>query len=196
MKISREQFKKIKAFAKNHLSKNDSWHNLFHVEQTVRLSIFLAKKEKADVDKCAIIAWLHDIMKRAKQDGKDHAKEGAKRARIFLTKIGLDKEDVDDICYAIYVHNKGVKKKTKEAQIIYDADKLQAIGPYGILRAYGDSIARKNNQVRAYKEYQNEQKMYMNGISTKTAKRIAKEKFQFMKKFNKHYEDILHIDKK
>jgi hypothetical protein len=36
MKISKEQLKKIKAFAKDHLSKNDDWHNLFHVEQTVR----------------------------------------------------------------------------------------------------------------------------------------------------------------
>ncbi len=196
MKITKEQFKKIKAFAKKHLSKNDDWHNLFHVEQTVRLSIFLAKKEKADVDKCAIIAWLHDIKKRAKEDGRDHAKEGAERARIFLTKIGLYNEDIDDICYAVYVHNKGVKKKTKEAQIIYDADKLQAIGPYGILRAYGHSVIRKNSQARAYREFQNGQKMYMRGISTKTAKRIAREKFQLMKKFNKHYEDILNIGKK
>jgi uncharacterized protein len=193
MKITKEQFEKIKAFAKNHLSKNDQWHNLFHTEQTVKISIFLARKEKADVQRCVVTAWLHDIMKKDKFNPRDHGKEGAETAREFLKKIGLDKKDIEIICNAIYNHNKGTDKKTKEAKILYDADKLQAIGPYGLLRAYGDSISRKNGQAAAYKDYQNEQKMFLNGLNTRTARRIAKEKSDFMKKFHKHYEDILNI---
>ncbi len=196
MKIIKEQLQKIKAFAKRHLSKNDDWHGLFHTEQTVKISIFLAKKEKADIQRCVIIAWLHDIMKRGESSKKDHGKEGAETARTFLKKIGIDHKDIEIICDAIYNHNKGTDKKTKEAKILYDADKLQAIGPYGLLRAYGDSISKKNNQVQAYKDYQNEQKMYLNGLNTKTAKKIVKEKFNFMRKFHKHYEEVLNINKK
>ena len=65
MKLARKQFLQIKKFAQDKLSKNDVWHNLFHMQQTIRLAIFLAKKEKVDIKKCEIIARLHDIAKNS-----------------------------------------------------------------------------------------------------------------------------------
>jgi len=190
MRLTEKQFNQIKNFVREQLSKNDAWHGIFHTEQTVKMAMFLAKKEKADIQKCIIIAWLHDIAKKSKGD---HGKNGAIIAKKFLLKIKLDQKDIEEICYAIDNHNKTKFKKTKEAKIIYDSDKLQTIGPYGLLRDYGLQVFLGQNQVEAYEIYKKEENFYFYHLCTKTGKRIAKEKFKFMKKFNKHYKSILNI---
>lgn len=191
MELSEKQLEQIKKFANKHLLKNNRWHRKEHVEQTIALSKALVKKENADINKCIVIAWLHDIGKNKENKGADHGNESAKIARLFLKQIGLSEKDAEEICYAIKEHNKENTKKTKEAEIIWDADKLQAIGPFGLLRIYGYSIDQGKNQKQAYEQNIIEQKFYIKRFHTKTAKKIAIEKFKFMEEFDKHYKQIL-----
>ena len=190
MILKKEQLEKIKEFSKKKLESNDKWHQLFHAEQTVKLAIALAKKEKADINKCVVAAWLHDIEKNKETDKTDHGTEGAKTSEIFLKEIKIPDKNIKDICYAIHEHNKEGRKETKEAQILWDADKLQAIGPYGLLRNYDHKLSMGNSQEESYKTNLKEQEFYFKRLHTKTAKKIAKKHLSFMKKFHKKYKQI------
>lgn len=190
MILKKEQLEKIKKFAKEKIKFNDSWHQLFHTEQTVKLAIALARKEKVDINKCVIAAWLHDIEKNEEENGIDHGSKGAETAENFLGKIGISDKDAKDICKAIHEHNKNNKNTTKISQILGDADKLQAIGPYGLLRIYGYRSSIGTPQKDSYEINLKEQKFYTKGFYTKTAKKIAKKHFNFMKKFHKKYKQI------
>jgi len=190
MKLSKSQLEKIIDFAKENIEKNDCWHNLFHTSETVRISQYLAKEEKADVKKCVIAAWLHDIAKRKHNKKTNHGDEGAKISRIFLREIGIKKSDIQDICYVISKHNKGGYKSTKEAKVVYDADKLQSTGIYGLLRDYGFMISAGTNQEDSYKVYLRESKFYSERLYTKTAKNIIKAQIPIMKKFNDEYNKL------
>jgi uncharacterized protein len=191
MNLTEQQLEEIEKFAKRCLLKNDSWHRIPHTQQTVKLAMALAKKENADIEKCVVSAWLHDIAKYQEKENKNHGDEGAKIAWPFLEGIGFFMQDINDICYAIQKHNKSGYKKTIESKIIWDADKLQAVGPYGLLRIYGIYVAEGKDQEEAYRLSLREQKFYIKNFYTLTAKKIAQEKFKSMKPFHANYEDIL-----
>ena len=190
MKLTKEQLNKIVKFAKSHFPKNDQWHQTFHAKKTVELSIGLAKKEKVDINKAIIIAWLHDISKHKELSKINHGIDAAKIAKNFLKKLEFSNKDILEICYAIGGHDESGPKKSKQAKIIWDSDKLQCVGPYGLIRNYGYQIDIGKSQKEAYETDIIEQKKIINNFYTKTARRIAKKKFKFMKKFHKHYQDI------
>lgn len=193
MKLTKTQLTKIKTFVKKKIAKNDKWHKLEHIEQTVKLSKALAKKEKADINKCVVIAWLHDIAKNSEKKGQNHGDKGAKLTKPFLKKLKFSNKDIKDICYAIKQHNKGGKKKTKEAQILWDADKLQGVGAPGILRGYSYCFQKENTLEEAYKKNLQAQKFFIKRFYTKTGKKIANHDFKFIKKFDKEYQKIKNV---
>jgi uncharacterized protein len=137
-----------------------------------------------------VSAWLHDIAKYKEKENKDHGKEGSKIAAQFLRSINFLEEDISDICYAIRKHNKGGYKKTIESKIIWDADKLQAIGPYGLIRCYGFYVSQGKNQNEAYALSIKEQNFFIKRFYTDTAKIIAQKQFDSLKSFHLSYEDI------
>jgi len=190
MILEKKQLEKIKNFSKKNIKNNDPWHRISHIEQTVKISIALAKKEKADINKCIVSAWLHDIAKNKEKQKINHGNAAAKIAKKFLKEIKISNKDIEDICYAIQQHNKGEKKKTKEAQILWDADKLQAIGPYGLLRCYDAYAYKKTNQEESLQESIKDQNFFIKRFQTKTGKKIARKNYKFMKKFYKKYKQI------
>jgi HD superfamily phosphodiesterase len=187
MEITKNQLEKIKKFAKKQIKKNDFLHNKYHIRRTVKIAEFLAKKEKADVTKSMIIAWLHDIEKNREFEGKDHAFEGAKTTEKFLKKIKIKNSDIDDICYAIRGHNKGIFKKTKESGVIWDADKLQAMGVEGTLRVCGYFMKQGDKWDIAYRKNIIQQKFFLKRFRTKTGLNLAKKRFDSIKKMGKQF---------
>jgi len=190
MEITKEKLDKIIEYSKKQIAKNDAWHRIFHVRQTVKWAKVLAKKEKADLNKSIVIAWLHDIAKNKHNSKINHADEGAKMAKPFLKKLNFFDGDIKEICYAIQQHNKGGKKKTKEASIIWDADKIQTMGAYGILRTYGYQIVLGKNQEEAYNKNIEQQKFFVKRFKTKTGRKIARKHYKFLAKFDKQYKKI------
>ncbi|MGV8152405.1 MAG: HD domain-containing protein [Candidatus Nanoarchaeia archaeon] len=194
MNLTQNQLKKIIYFSKEQVKKNDSWHQWPHIKQTVKLAKILAEKEKADLKICEVSALLHDICKYKEENGKDHGKEGAKLAKSYLCSLGLYEEDILSICYAIEQHNKGKIKQTIEAKILYDADKLQAIGVYGLLRDYGWFISKGYSPESAYNNAISAEIFYRKKVYTNTAKKIAKTALKDIQKFQRDYQKIVHAD--
>jgi uncharacterized protein len=124
---------------------NDATHGFDHVLRVLRLAERLGAEEGADAEIVRTAALLHDIS-RGEQDraGGDHAALGAARARQILA--GHPADRVERVVAAIAQHRFRVDNPptSLEAEVLYDADKLDAMGAIGVARAY--AYAGENRQ--------------------------------------------------
>lgn len=114
----------------------ESAHDKEHIYRVLNYCLFLAENEPAiDYDILITSALLHDIGRDGKK--KDHAIIGSEMANDYLLSIDFPKEKIEAVCHAIRFHsNKSYgKQQTLEAKILYDADKLDAVGVMGIARS-------------------------------------------------------------
>ncbi len=169
--LTSAQKKSIYAFARKRAEKNDFCHSISHLEETAGLSIMLANEEGADPDLCWACAMLHDICKAEKGN---HGTRGAIQARKFLFGIGVGKKEADSIFDAIHFHNKEFRGGPLLRQILWDADKLQIIGPYYFLNRHIAYWAWKKGFADGMNIAIEEYFFYEKRFKTKTAKRIVK----------------------
>jgi uncharacterized protein len=148
------KYKKIKKIAEKELAKgNDPGHDINHALRIYDLSLKLARGEKGvNLEILKIAALLHDIggPKELKdKTGKIcHAEESAKMARKILKNLKYPQEKISKIVHCILAHRHRtmVVPKTKEAKILFDADKLDALGAIGVARDF-IWIGRNNAQI-------------------------------------------------
>ncbi len=198
---------------------SSSAHDLEHTFRVLKLAKRIAEKEgKVNMEVIELAALLHDIA-RVKEDSDktgntDHAVLGAEMARKILSDLGYPNEIVDAVCHAIRTHRfRGENvPETIEAKILFDADKLDAIGAVGIARAYmiagerGEPLYREVSDLDAYKkenlvggklngrikdiskhsvniEYETKFKKIPDRLFTETARKIAKDRLEFMAQY-------------
>lgn len=180
-------------------------HDWEHTQRVFNLCIHIGKKENADMEILQLAAILHDIGRglQDKSNGKIcHAEKGAILAEGLLKMYNIDEGKINEIIHCIETHRFRNNKapKTKEAKILYDADKLDAIGATGIGRAFlfaGEVGAKLHNDKNvtiektkpytkedtAYREFIVKLKKVKDTILTKEGKRIAKGRHEFMIQF-------------
>lgn len=115
----------------------DSVHDFDHIMRVARLAERIAIAEGADGGIVRTAALLHDWGRaEAAAAHADHAAEAARRARALLH--GADPSWVDAVAHAIAAHRfrSLPAPQTLEAQVLFDADKLDAMGAIGVARAY------------------------------------------------------------
>ena len=121
---------------------DDPVHGLSHVLRVTRLCEQIGEKENADLRILRAAALLHDI------DGdvdlrKDHHLAAADFADKLLRGEGWEEEDIQAVLHCIRSHrfrDNSEEPKTLEAQILFDADKLDAIGAVGVARAVAYAV--------------------------------------------------------
>lgn len=188
MKMNVKTFNKIRKDVEKIYNRNDFTHNMIHINEAVRIAGLLSKKERADAWICKTAALLHDIAKNR----KNHGIRGAEFAEKILRKNKLDENFIDKVCYCIANHSNTNILKLKEANIMYDSDKLQAIGPNGFVRILSDYIVNhKTSMERAVMLARKEETTYMKNIKTKTAKKIAWKQHACMANFYNTMEDLI-----
>lgn len=117
----------------------DSVHDFDHILRVLRLAERIARAEAADLGIVRAAALLHDWGRADAQDsGADHADVAALRATRFLRHRGVPHKTVSAIAHAIRAHRFRTvpDPQTLEARVLFDADKLDAIGAVGIARAF------------------------------------------------------------
>ena len=116
-------------------------HDWDHTIRVLRLCEHIGSEERADMDVLRVAAVLHDIG-RPHQDAclgsLCHAVHGAMLAEPIVAMLVFSPEQKDNILHCIRTHRfRGINvPETLEAKVLFDADKLDAIGAIGIARAY------------------------------------------------------------
>ena len=134
-------FDLIKNFARKFFKNSRVSHRWDHTLRVLRLCERIGRKEGADMRVLLAAAYLHDIG-RTRQDTSNgvicHAREGARLAHSFVYELPLSQKQKENILHCIETHRfRGNRKpETDEAKVLFDADKLDAIGAIGIARAY------------------------------------------------------------
>lgn len=121
----------------------DAVHGFDHIERVLHLAERLAAAEGADVEIVRAAVLLHDAQDPAVTDLEvdqrlDHQHASAAFARRVLQEQGWAPERVEAVLHCIRAHrfrDASEQPATLEAQILFDADKLDAIGAVGVARA-------------------------------------------------------------
>lgn len=202
-----------------------SAHNMDHIDRVYNLCLKLSEGEKVDLDVIKASALLHDIA-RVKEDmdstGKtDHALLSAEMALPILKNLNFSENIIKHIqeCIISHRYRTNNKPKSKEAEILFDADKLDTIGMIGIARCFmwigknNAYIYRKVNIEDYIKEnlggdikgriqdaskhsinieYETKLKFIIDKLHTQKAKEIGKERLDYFKKFIERLEKEVH----
>ena len=119
----------------------DPVHDFDHVMRVYRIAEKLALAEGADLEIIRAAALLHDSVGSAPgnpgEARAEHHILSAIFARQVLTEEGWAEERIQAVEHCIRAHrfrNKGEKPQTIEAQVLFDADKLDVLGAIGAAR--------------------------------------------------------------
>lgn len=133
----------IRKTARSYFEDVDPSHDWHHVQRVHRLAEHVAAAEDADLTVVRMAVWLHDIGRQREDRGEiaDHATWGADEAGDILEERGVAPDLVERVQHCIRAHrySTGTAPETLEAQVVSDADNLDALGASGIARtfAYG-----------------------------------------------------------
>lgn len=188
MRLTEVQLRKIENCARQIYKKNnDPFHQIDHAFLTAKIAVSIARQEKADIDVCRTAGLLHDIAPKTR--GKAHGEKSAQMAKRLLKKIKVDPEVIKSVYLAICNHDTINRRliRTKEGEIIFEADKLQAMGPIGLIREYGDLLMKGHDAPAAFNQLISYLKNYSPQFTTKTGKRLQRVFRDFNSDFLKLY---------
>jgi uncharacterized protein len=123
--------------ARSHYTEADAVHDFDHVLRVLALAERIGQAEGADLGIVRAAALLHDVgREQAEAKGLDHAAFAAERARAILD--GHPPARIEAVAQAIAAHRfrTDPQPASLEAQVLFDADKLDAIGAVGVARAF------------------------------------------------------------
>jgi uncharacterized protein len=129
------------AEARQWYSSADPVHDFDHVLRVYLLAELLAVQEGADLDIVRAAALLHDSCGSAPGGSGsqriEHHLTSAEFAGQVLTNKGWTTDQVKAVQHCIRAHrfrSQGEKPLTLEAQVLFDADKLDVLGAIGVAR--------------------------------------------------------------
>lgn len=122
----------------------DPSHDFEHAIRVLINAEKIAKEEGADPDIIVPSALFHDLITYPKDSSRNKysTDESAKMARHILMKIkDFPKEKIERVCLSIQhcSFSKGLQPKFLEAQILQDADGLEATGAISIMRTFSSA---------------------------------------------------------
>ena len=200
--LNKQMISKIRQYAKEEYSKNnDTTHDWDHICFVVNIAKSIARKEGMDEDIVEAGALLHDIGYPRFDEQKeeylhcDHASISARKSETFLVQLGLDKQTIESIKDTIQFHsgNNITKSKSREAKAVYDADKLDVIGPRGLTRAVIWYVKYEIPDYPIEKIYQRaleDGEKNVLRMQTDTGKALAKKYMSYLDSFKASWESI------
>lgn len=191
------------AFIRKQFESEGSGHDWWHIYRVKNLALELAKSEGGNFFIIEMAALLHDL-----DDWKLSESEQNSKSEAWLKKQTVSVSDSKHILEIIeQVSFKGAGVKTSasslEAQIVQDADRMDAIGAIGIARtfAYGGHKSRllyhpeikpeMHQSFEAYKKttaptinhFYEKLLLLKDRMNTSTAKQMAEERHKYMELF-------------
>ena len=194
----------IRDFAEKCLMNAPGSHAWDHTLRVYNLCMHIGRVEQADLEVLEIAAYLHDSGRSFQDASKGkicHARKGADMAKELLQAIPIDEAKKENIVHCIRAHRfRGdCPPETLEAKILFDADKLDAIGAIGVGRTFlfaGEVGARLHNPAvnpketsayteedTGYREFRLKLSKIKGRMLTREGRRMAEERHAFMEDF-------------
>lgn len=194
---------KLITIAQERQVKTDPSHDFEHVRRVFNLAVQIGKSVGADLDIVIPAALFHDTVVYAKNDprSKNETDESARVAGKILSKIsGYPKKKIEVVkmCIRQCSFAKGIKPDMLESRVLQDADLLESTGAISIMRTFSScgqmgrvfynphSPFFKKNEIH----FQSGVGLFYSRLlvaekrmHTHYAKRIAKRRTAFLKKF-------------
>jgi uncharacterized protein len=188
---------------------DDPVHGFDHVQRVARLAAQIAQAEGADQAIVQAAALLHDAHDHrqpptANQRAYHHHASSDFAAQILAAE-GWPADRIAAVQHCIRAHrfrDSSEPPHTLEAKILFDADKLDAIGAVGVIRAVGYALTHANPAYAepspqflssgetladephsAYHEYLFKLRKLKDRLYTPTAQAIATERHRVMEEF-------------
>lgn len=132
-----DQLQEVVQAVQGFYARKDAAHDLAHALRVRAWGKKLAMEEGADVLVVELAAILHDIGRSGTVE-KSHAESSAGLAGSILEKCGYGGSTIAEVKQAIIAHSResGYEPQTLEAKVLYDADKLDFVGPVGLARLF------------------------------------------------------------
>lgn len=194
----------IRGFAIRCFSDAPGSHDWDHTQRVHNLCMHIGQVEGADLEVLEVAAYLHDIGRSyedASKGGVCHGQKGAEMARELLAAYPVSDEQRANIIHCILAHRfRGDRPpETLEAKVLFDADKLDAIGAVGVARTFlfaGEVGAKLHNphiepqntepyteEDTGYREYKLKLSRIKDRMLTQEGRRLAAERHTFMEMF-------------
>jgi uncharacterized protein len=193
-----------KTFVQQQLTDAEGGHDWFHVLRVYNNAKLISENENVNGFIVALGALLHDIADSKFHEGDESV--GPKIAREFLFQHNVDSIVIEHIIKIIenISFNKSLDKGKKfispELEVIQDADRLDAIGAIGIARCFNyggyknrslfnpaiipnlkmTKVEYKNSDSPTINHFYEKLLLLKDKMNTKTGKRIAAYRHQFM----------------
>lgn len=174
-------------------------HDYYHIQRVVINARKILITEPADSFVVELAAWLHDLGDHKLHDGVDKSEE---LINNFLSSLAVDPQVIDRIVQVVsqVSFSKGNRPSSIEAEIVQDADRLDAIGAIGIARcfAYGGSKNRilfspnKSEQINSsIQHFYDKLFKLKDKMNTQSARVIANKRHQFMLEYiTEFYQEV------
>lgn len=185
----------------------DPVHGIDHVGRVHSMAERLARELGADDEVVRAAALLHDVEGAAPDEngGRErHELASAEFARRVLAGEGWPRDRIEEVLHCIRSHRyRGQERpETLEAQILFDADKLDVIGAFGVARTIGYAIQagqpvyappsqrfldrgerEADEPHSAYHEYLFKLRQVRERLHTEAARRLAEEREKVLHEF-------------
>ncbi|ELB2135316.1 HD domain-containing protein [Vibrio parahaemolyticus] len=187
----------------------DAAHDIEHVKRVVKTAKQLCDEENADIAIVLPAAYLHDCFTYPKDhpNREQSSAIAAKKAIAYLESIQYPQHYHDAIAHAIEAHSfsANIRPNTLEAQIVQDADRLDALGAIGVTRCIqvsthfnaqlyndGDMFAKErelNDKQFTVDHFQTKLFKIVDTMNTESAKLEANKRKAFMQTYLKQLHD-------
>lgn len=192
------------AFVKKQLEGAEGGHDWFHTKRVFNNALLISKSEAVDLQTVQLGALLHDIADSKFYDGDETV--GPKIAREFLFQQNVKNHVIEHVIKIIEnISFKGgnfnSNFQSPELDVVQDADRLDALGAIGIARAFNyggyknrtlynpdikpdlsmTKVEYKASTAPTINHFYEKLLLLKDKMNTKTGKRIAAERHQFIK---------------
>lgn len=200
-----EAFLKAKYDNGKYLNENPSQkaYRLEHSYRVANICKTIAQKEGLDETALTIAGLLHDVsycLEFTKPDDwTNHGRASARLARPFLKRLGLPKEQINEICYGIAIHVDDQADfegdRTPFALSVGDADNIDRFDAYriyeGLQTDQFSELSLDEKLDRVHFVLRRLDKLKDLEMGTKTAKAIWLERIDFYAAFYQKLENQL-----
>ena len=175
--------------------KSEKDYRFEHSIRVANIGKTIAEKEGMDVDAMIIACLLHDISYcngfADRADAMNHGRYSAKIAKHFLEEIGMESENIEDICYGIAIHVDDEAdfpgERTAFTLSIGDADNIDRFDAYRIFENLKwvkyDEMDLSEKKEHTQKMLEKLEKFKSLDFATETSKKMWLEKLDFQIEF-------------